>query len=90
LGSGSSSGKVVVTTTAMEAVAAGVMSVAMAAMAEATVVDTPPHDVFNQTPICQLTFNSPQPVVNEATEQETFRARVFSTFTVQEAGITAT
>jgi hypothetical protein len=85
LGSGSSSGKLVVTTTAMEAVAAGVTSVAMTAMAEATVVDTPPHDVFSQTPICQLTFNSPQPVVIEATEQEMFHARVFSTITVQEA-----
>ena len=85
LGSGSNSGKVVVTTTMMEDVVAGVTSVAMAAMAEATVVDTPLHDVFNQTPTCQLTFDSPQPVVNEATEQETIRARVFSTFTVQEA-----
>ena len=45
---------------------------------------SPPHS--NQT-YCQLTFDSPQPevVIEESTEQETYRASEFSTFTVQEA-----
>ncbi len=85
LGSGSSSGKVVVATMALETAAAGVMSVVMAAISEATIVNTHPNAVFNETPTCQLTFNSPPSVVNETTEQETYRAREFSTFTVQEA-----
>jgi hypothetical protein len=83
LGSGSSS--VEVSTTAVQSAAAGVMSVAMAAIEDSTVDNTPPHS--NQT-FCQLTFDSPsQPSVNEppSTDLETFRASEFSTFTVQEA-----
>jgi len=56
----------------------------MAAIEDSSDHNTPPH--FNLTPTCQLTFESPQPVVNEPpTELETFRASEFSTFTVQEA-----
>ena len=73
-----------ITTTAMETAVAGVMSVTIAAMSEARVVNTHPNAVLNATPTCQLTFNSPPPVVNDITEQETFRAREHSTFTVQE------
>jgi len=83
LGSGSSS--VDVSTMAVQAAAAGVTTVAMAAIEDLIVRNTPPHS--NLTPTCQLTFDSPQPVVNEppSTELETFRASEFSTFTVQEA-----
>jgi hypothetical protein len=85
LGSGSSSGKVVVMTTAVETAAAGVMLVAMAAMSETMVVNIHLNAVFNETPTCQLTFHSPPSVFNDTTEQETFHTREFSTFTVQEA-----
>ena len=71
-----------VSTTAVQAAAAGVTSVVMAAIKDSTVGNTPPHS--NET-FCQLTFDSPQPVVNEATELETFCASEFSTFIVQEA-----
>jgi hypothetical protein len=83
LGSGSSS--VDVSTMAVQAAVAGVTSVAMAAIEDLIVRNTPPHS--NLTPTYQLTFDSPQPVVNEppSTELETFRASEFSTFTVQEA-----
>jgi hypothetical protein len=80
-GGGSGSGldicssSVDVSTTAVQAAAAGVTSVAMAAIEDKTVGHAPPHS--NQTPTCQLTFDSPQPVVNEATELETFRASEF-------------
>jgi hypothetical protein len=49
-----------------------------------TVSNSPPRS--NQT-YCQLTFDSPQPVVvndESAAEQETYRASEFSTFTVEE------
>jgi hypothetical protein len=77
-------------------------NVAMAGI-DLTVSNSRPHSTVAMAPIdltvsnspvdsnqtyCQLTFDSPQPVVvnNDAsTEQETFRAREFSTFTVQEA-----
>jgi len=99
--SGSSGSRVEVTTTALQASpAAGVLSVATAidltvsnsrshsnvAMApiDLTISNSPPHS--NQT-YCQLTFDSPQPVVvnEESTEQETYHASEFSTFTVEEA-----
>jgi len=56
----------------------------VAAIAPIDLTVSPPHS--NQT-YCQLTFDSPQPVVviEESTEQETYRASEFSTFTVQEA-----
>jgi hypothetical protein len=44
--------------------------VVMAAIEDSMVGNTPPHAVSNQTPICQLTFKSPQPVVNEAHASE--------------------
>jgi hypothetical protein len=74
-----------VSTMAVEAAATGVTSVAMAAIKDSTVRNTPP--LSNLTPTCQLTFDSPQPVVNKPsiTELETFRASEYSTFTVQEA-----
>ena len=61
-----------VSTTAVQAAATGVMSVAMAAIEDSTVHNTPPLSNL-VTPTCQLTFDSPQPVVNEppSTEQET-------------------
>jgi hypothetical protein len=97
--SGSSGSRVEVSTTALQAApAAGVLSVATGAtidlaisnnspnvaMASIDLTVSPPHS--NQT-YCQLTFDSPQPVVviEESTEQETYRASEFSTFTVQEA-----
>ncbi len=57
----------------------------MAMAAIKIVRNTPP--LSNLTPTCQLTFYSPQPVVNEppSTELEKFHASEFSTFTVQEA-----
>ena len=90
-----SSSRVEVTTTALQA-AAGVLSVATGdinltlsnspnvAMAPIDLTVSPPHS--NQT-YCQLTFDSPQPVgvIEESIEPETYRAREFSTFTVQEA-----
>ena len=82
--SGSSGSSVEVSTTALQASpAAGVLSVATAAI-DLTLSNSPPHS--NQT-YCQLTFDSPQPVVfnEESTEQETYRASEFSTFTVKEA-----
>jgi hypothetical protein len=86
LASGSSRGRVAVTTTAVETAAAGLLSVAIAAVAEARIVNThPTAPVLNATPTCQLTFDSPPPVVNDITEQATFRARESSIFTVQEA-----
>ena len=56
----------------------------VAAIAPIDLTISPPHS--NQT-YCQLTFDSPQPevVIEESTEQETYRASEFSTFTVQEA-----
>jgi len=57
LGSGSSS--MDVSTLAVQAAVAGVMT----AIKDSIVRNTPPHS--NLTPTCQLTFNSPQPVVNE-------------------------
>jgi hypothetical protein len=81
LGSGISS--VDVSTTAVQAAGTGVTSVAMAAIEDSTVCNTPP--LSNLTPTCQLTFDSPQPVVNEPPRTETFRDSEFSTFTVQEA-----
>jgi hypothetical protein len=94
--SGSSGSSVEVSTTALQAApAAGVLSVATGAinltvskspnvaMAPIHLI-SPPHS--DQT-YCQLSFDSPQPVVviEESTEQETYRASEFSTFTVQEA-----
>jgi len=75
LGSGSSS--MDVSTLAVQAAAAGVTSVAMAAIEDSIVRNTPP--LSNLTPTCQLTFDSPQPVVNEppSTELETFCANEF-------------
>jgi hypothetical protein len=47
--------------------------------------DTPPV-VVNPPPVyCQITLDSPPPVVNDPTEPTTFRVREYSTFTVQEA-----
>ena len=70
-----------------QAAAAGVVtSVAMSAIEEHMVRNTPP--LSNLTPTCKLTFDSPpQRVVNElpSTELETFRASEFSTSIVQEA-----
>jgi len=83
LGSGISS--VDVSAMAVQAAVTGVTSVAMAAIKDSTVRNTPP--LSNLTPTCQLTFDSPQPVVNEppSTELETFHASEFCTFIVQEA-----
>jgi hypothetical protein len=74
LASGSSRGTVVVTTTAVETAAAGVMSVAIGALSEAAVVNTHPNaPALNATPTCQLTFKSPPPVNNDIIEcQGTF------------------
>jgi hypothetical protein len=70
----------------VETAAAGVMSVVIAAVLEARVVNTHPNaPALNATPTCQLTFNSPPPVNNDITEQATFRAREHSIFTGQEA-----
>jgi hypothetical protein len=95
--SGSSDSRVEVSPIALQASpAAGDLSVATGAidltvsnsrnvaMAPVDLTVSPPHS--NQT-YCQLTFDSPQPVVviEESTEQETYRASEFSTFTVQEA-----
>jgi len=93
----SSGSRVEVSITALQAApAAGELSVATGAidltvsnspnvaMAPIDLTVSPPHS--NQT-YCQLTFDSPQPVVviEESTEPETYRASEFSTYTVQEA-----
>ncbi len=75
-----------VTTTVVKTAAAGVMSVVIRALSEATVVNTHPNvPALNATPTCQLTFNSPPPVNNDINEQATLHAREYSIFTVQEA-----
>ena len=72
---GSSRGRVAVTTMAVEG-----------ALPEAMVVNSHPNaPALNQTPTCQLTFDSPPPVNNDIGEQQTFRAREHSIFTVQQA-----
>ena len=98
-GSRSSGSRVEVLTTALQAapaavelssVATGAIDLTVSnsrnvAMAPVDLTVSPPHS--NQT-YCQLTFESPQPavvVIEESTEQETYRASEFSTFTVQEA-----
>ncbi len=59
---------------------------AIGALSEATVVNTHPNaPALNATPTCRLTFVSPPPVNNDMVEQQTFRAREHSIFTVQEA-----
>ncbi len=87
LASGSSRGTVAAMTTAVETAAAEVMSVAIGAQSEATVVKNTHANApaLNATPTCQLTFDSPPPVNNHIIEQATFRAREHSIFTVQEA-----
>jgi hypothetical protein len=72
---GSSRGRVAVTTMAVEG-----------ALPEAMVVNTHPNaPALNQTPTCQLTFDSPPAVNNDIEEIQTFRASEHSTFTVQQA-----
>ena len=75
-------GDLSVATGAIDLTVSNSRNVAMAPAVDLTV--SPPHS--NKT-YCQLTFDSPQPVVviEESTEQETYRASEFSTFTVQEA-----
>ena len=53
----------------------------------AVLVDNTPPVVVKSPPVyCQITSDSPPPVVNEPTEPTTFRGREYSsTFTVQEA-----
>ena len=56
------------------------------ALPEAMVVNTHPNaPALNQTPTCQLTFDSPPAVNNDIGEQQTFRATEHSIFTVQQA-----
>ncbi len=48
--------------------------------------DTPPVVVESPPVYCQITLDSPPPVINEPTEEPTaFHVREYSTFTVQEA-----
>ena len=46
---------------------------------------TPPVVVNSTTIICQLTYDSPPPMVNEDTKPATFHASEYLTFSVQEA-----
>jgi hypothetical protein len=57
---------------------------------EVFVVNPPPVVVDPPPVYCQITLDSPSPMDNEPTEPTMFRVREYSTFTVQEAGITAT
>jgi hypothetical protein len=52
---------------------------------EVLVGNTPPIVVDPPPVYCQITSDSPPPVVNEPTEPTTFRVGEYSTFTVQEA-----
>ncbi len=47
--------------------------------------NTPPVVVDPPPVYCQITLDSPPPVVSEPTESTMFRVREYSTFTVQEA-----